>query len=1244
MIEGVLGAIASLGSAAAQNVFLSIGEQAVKRFKESRDWKKLVVESGQFFIRDNQKESDFFNDLLLVLSKDNLSEIAKNLESADGYDLKDRLFKSFSKLMNKYEIPYEIAESYTTRIIYVILEGLKTVDPQRYQQYFLREWRDDEKNTLLKLQERIDKITNELERYNREKVKISSSGEIDVNLRKSTIFPSIGIDFFVIDDENFQNKMKDKRNDELVFIRGRSREETIYCVLNELWRIKEHRPIYVVKTLESWERLQSMGMEGNIYIPWFYADEIVAIENNTNIFVIDENTPVFGKSVLELRPRTRDTLLKCLQEAGLEYHRAHSLLSDTHGLYSQMKKQMFKGEYLKAPSWMDKISEKAKKTCLLIGSWEEREGDKKIIESLYEDSYDKFIEEVLPYVKGEDPLLYRANRNGTISYYLASLENIWSYLDVIFTEKIWGLFTEKVFNVIKASEDLFTYNTTERLRAQFKGEKLFWSVTIRKGMLKTLLIKTTFKGDDDTQWHLDNLVETILKDIKTNKQWIYISNFWLELCEISPKSVIKRVESEWDKDTGLLSLFQNQPSDYLFESKPYIAILCGVEQLLLQKKFVWRTFRWFLKLDSKLVQNETNAPKNTLLKVFCTWMNICCLQSADEKIKAARIAFEINGYNTWGYLFTSIDYKSKNGISELSTPKYREHCKLQATTIKEMKNTELGYCQLLLEHMDCSVKRWKKLLNLSSALTDNIRKSIFQKCLNDLSQMSDEERILIKNEVRRLIYKHRYYSSSTWAMDENTIVEYEKFLKKINIETKEYEYSYLFNHDCPLSNPSPYIMEESRNDNEKAAEVLINDKISEFRNNDYQLSKLAEICAKEPRSTLGSCLAKFWNNGEWDYKTFQCLLETQKSGELAFDYFRKFSGYKYINYKKIIEELTKFSYSTEILARVYRSEAEIATDIPLVAKASDTIKKKFWGTSVYCQECNDSWAISESKKYANLNVYLDQLQLIHHRRPLTAEKIFQYFEGIERMSDSENNGVTSYDVEEFISIIQTAYMDNIDKCNRIIQIECFFMHFLRWEQMKCLNQKIKNSPEIFAHIICGIFKSDHDKAEDSSIDEKIFKNMYSIYDIAHFCPVEINGKVDESELDNWINKYKDLLIENDRESLFTSTLGRLFSFSPLGEDGHEPCEAVRTMIEKYGDDKMLHSYQTAVFNRRGIFSPCAGKAELKIAENFRDNAEFLESEYPKTAEIFYGLFNQYKFEAKRQRVDAENGEEVRGSL
>ena len=107
--------------------------------------------------------------------------------------------------------------------------------------------------------------------------------------------------------------------------------------------------------------------------------------------------------------------------------------------------------------------------------------------------------------------------------------------------------------------------------------------------------------------------------------------------------------------------------------------------------------------------------------------------------------------------------------------------------------------------------------------------------------------------------------------------------------------------------------------------------------------------------------------------------------------------------------------------------------------------------------------------------------------------------------------------------------------------------------------------------------------------------------------------------------------------MFTSTLGRVFSFSPLGDDGHEPCNAVRKMIEKYGDDKMINSYQIAVFNRRGVFSPSAGKEELRMAEEYKTNAEYLEPFYPKTAKIFYKLFESYNRESKRERMDAENG-------
>lgn len=1239
MLELLLGAIASLGTAEAQNVLTSAGERAIKNYKESHTWKKLIVGTGEFFIKNEQEESLFFDDLELVLSKKNLSKVAKDLKIEDGYDLKHKLYKSFMQLMRKYEIPYEIAEFYTTKIMYAVLEQLKTISPQKYEHYFLQEWRDEQEKSFSELQNRIDKMSNELVIYNREQVAIISSGKMDIDLRRSTYCPSIGIEFFIIDDEHFQDEFEDLRYDELVFIRGRSREETIFCVLNELWRLNDKRPIYVVKSLESWNKLQTMENKGNVYIPWFYAEEIVAIENNTNIFVIDENTPTFGNSVLELRPRTYDTLSKCLQDAGLEYSKAYSLLSDTHGLYSQMKKQMFRGEYLRTPPWMTGISEKAKKTCLLIGSWEEIEGDKLIIESLYEDSYDKFIEEILPYAKGEDPLLYMVKRRGSVSYYLASTENIWSYLDVLTNEKIWNSFVYNVFEVVNESENLFTYDSRERLLAQFKGERLFWSETIRKGMLKTLLIKGAYQNDKETQLCLNKLVEDILKYVKTEKQWVYISKFWTDLCEISPIAVINRIEHEWVENTGLFSLFQNQSSDFLFERNSYVDILWGIEQFVAQKEFFWPAFRWLLKLDSQQFEYKSNSPKDTFAKVFCTWMNFSPLQTAEEKIEAAEIAFKIDYGNTWEYLFLAINHNGGSIFGELSAPKYREHYYSQSTTMAEMKRTQLGYLKLLMKHMGFSVKRWKKILKLSSELTDELRRESFEQLSYELTQMSDEEVMQIKNEIRHLIYRHRYFASSDWSMSEDNLVEYERLLDKIHINTSEYEYTYLFknSYDYPLLHPVPYDREGKRNENEKAKETLIKEKISVFQDMNYDLSILAKMCANEPYSPLGSYLAKYWNDGKWDYETFKCLLGIQASSQIALDYLKGFNDEKCIEYGSIIEDLTSSGYSVGILASVYRIEAFRTKRIPLITNAPKSIKKEFWKNYIHCNKCNDSWILTECRKYATLDVYLDQVHQIHYRKPLTAEKIFDCFDGIEKMPHSEANQMTSYHVEQLISVIQDAYIDDPEKCNRISHIEVFFMNLLEWEQMKSFHRMIKQSPEILAQLVAGVFKKDHTLPCDQPRDQTYISNMYAIYDKAHFCPAELNGEVIEENLEHWVEQYKKLLIENDQESLFTSTLGRVFSFSPVGDDGHEPCVAVRKMIEKHGDAKMISSYQTAVFNRRGIFSPSAGKEELKMAEEFKENAEYLEPNYPKTAQIFYGLFESYKCESKQERMDAENG-------
>ena len=59
MIELLLDAIVTLGSAEAQNILTLAGESAVKKFRESQAWKKLIVGTGKFFIKNEQEENLF---------------------------------------------------------------------------------------------------------------------------------------------------------------------------------------------------------------------------------------------------------------------------------------------------------------------------------------------------------------------------------------------------------------------------------------------------------------------------------------------------------------------------------------------------------------------------------------------------------------------------------------------------------------------------------------------------------------------------------------------------------------------------------------------------------------------------------------------------------------------------------------------------------------------------------------------------------------------------------------------------------------------------------------------------------------------------------------------------------------------------------------------------------------------------------------------------------------------------------
>lgn len=286
----------------------------------------IIIKVQNSLVNENFLENNEGLKYELGIISDNLSrediskildEIFMKIKDVDNEDLDETFIECFTELIEKYNIPSETAQYFSGIILSEIIKNLKNTQPEKYREYISNK---NITSIIKKEEEMISKLSEIYENivvYRNEKINSLSLGDMDIELKKSTHNPSIGIDFFIIDDSEFKENFKSRIKKESIYVVGKNIEETIYCVLNELRRLKEKRLIYVIKDKESWEKLRELKNKDNIYIPYFNEKEIIAIENNTNIFVLTENSPSYNKDCIFLRPRTQLTILECLCNSGM---------------------------------------------------------------------------------------------------------------------------------------------------------------------------------------------------------------------------------------------------------------------------------------------------------------------------------------------------------------------------------------------------------------------------------------------------------------------------------------------------------------------------------------------------------------------------------------------------------------------------------------------------------------------------------------------------------------------------------------------------------------------------------------------------------------------------------------------------------------------------------------------------------------------------------------------------------------
>lgn len=372
--------------------------------KENYKWQKLFVSTGDFFVNNPDVLVKFEDDLYSVFSKDNLIRIAKRLKDNNGYDFSQLLHNELYDLMVSYEIPIMETETYIHHFMQVIITYLEENDSDKALEMFLGDMRKEIGTYFAALESKLELVLNQISNLNKEKITTYSIADIDAQIRRETKYKGMGLDFFKLDDEQFESKFQNSLNDTKVYVVGKSREETTYRILNELKNKNSKRITLVVKSEKEWNKLQHSNLSGNILVPFFYADSIVVIPNNTNIFIYGEDEPCYTQNKLVLRKRTKRNIIDSLEELGIDANEAYKMVDNTHGLYVPLKKKLFDGAMYDKPDWIEGHSDVVI-AALLCGKWTEATGDVLVFEELSGKAYSDCKKELGKYLHRENPYI-----------------------------------------------------------------------------------------------------------------------------------------------------------------------------------------------------------------------------------------------------------------------------------------------------------------------------------------------------------------------------------------------------------------------------------------------------------------------------------------------------------------------------------------------------------------------------------------------------------------------------------------------------------------------------------------------------------------------------------------------------------------------------------------------------------------------------------------------------------------------
>jgi hypothetical protein len=1074
----------------------------------------------------------------------------------------------------------------------------------------------------------------------------------------------------VISDRNQQSdKIKnwvEQNQPSSLTIKTESKSEAISffaAVVNEIPNEKREKVFsksLIIKDLSVWRNL-SVFDKSLILIPEF-DDEFLplkAIENGHQVFIPLGKADAPNSSVEEIPRLNRASAEKALLNMGISENKVGKLATLARRGFLALRRKLAINPEIQIPNWAKPNEARNLLPILLVGGFNNSiQQDCEVISQIAQTEYETINNTLVRWSNESDSPIRQV---GNV-WMIASKDDSWSLVSRYLTKQDLERFETVALDILGKVDHQYDISPDDRWKASFMVKSIPNSGLLREGIAETLAImasrsETTNLADSSTgQDWANRIVYKLLKQANEDwKLWASISYLLPLLAESAPQVFLEAVEEGLaDGNPILLNIF-SEGENSLTSSSPHTGLLWALETLAWHSDYLGLSSL----LLAKLVRLDPggklgNRPDRSLRAIFLPW-HPYTKASLGQRLNVIDAMRKREPEVAWKLQLLLLP-KFHDSSSQTSTPRWREWETDEPVIVTNVDvwKSAVELVSRLVEDVGVDGKKWNNLINQVSNLPPEEQNLIINSISKlDINELSENDRLIIWNNLREIIARHREYPTSDWSMPSELTDKleelYERFAPK-NIITRNL---FLFSSSgIALLNPTPYLKDDSLkhwDDNRNFRSDLKKNSVSELYKSG-KIKLLLEFAQKvdEPAS-VGYSL------GETNLITKsedEFLLKNLASEKEAIALFTRGyvnsrflnNGWEWVKERLVSKKAKNWSstQTTEFLICLsFTSETWDIADL-----YGEEVKGLYWA------KANGFPKLEDAERATR--------EFLAYNRPEATIEFLSYLERKEKTVVPDNliveiltklvSAINSRDIKiHNIGYNINSLFESLDKSDEvgdedIAKLEWIYLPILEnyGRGPKLLHKELLRNAEFFVEVSSYIYRAENEEKENNEANNNNETRATLAHKLLHNwrgCPGENeDGTFDMEHFRDWIHKSRTLFKEKGREKVGDMLIGERLAFAPYGSDGAFPLETVRDLIEELANKSLERNLEVQIFNNRGVTTKAmaeGGGQEKAIADRYLGYAKIVGEKHPRTSAMLRRIADNYFSHARREDLSAE---------